>query len=151
MHAHKKPRTPQPPPPALRLRLQWRRGQWRLVKVIHLPSKTLVAADLPVSDKDAPPLHGVWFEAVDGEGRLILRRRVIEPLPVRAEKSIVNPDEFLIDLFMPDQPDIARVRLWANPDPFQPGLKNAGDQPSLLAAFELPDAQAGKDSHQAAR
>lgn len=137
------------PPPALRLRILWQRGQWWLVKVIHLPSKVLPAADLPISGKGALPLYGVWFDALDTQERILLRRRVIEPLPMRAEIAIIDPDEFLLDLLMPDAPEIARVRLLANPDPFQPGLKAVGDAPSLLAEFDIPRAPSGKGTDEA--
>lgn len=153
MTAEKKPRPPKaeaPPPPALRLRLEWRLGQWQLVKVIRLPSKALSAADLPLDEKEASPLRGVWFEAADRQDRLILRRRVIEPLPVTAEKALTYGDAFLLDLLMPAIPEIARVRLLANPDPFQPGFRGGEDRPVLLAAIEVPQAAGGKKSKEPA-
>jgi hypothetical protein len=149
LSAEKKTRTKQEqaPPPALRLRLQWRRGKWRLLKQIHLPSKALADTTLPQREKSPAPLQGLWFEALDRQGRVLQRRRILEPLPLYVDREVklgkmervaANPDEFFIDLLMPAVLEIAAVRLLANPNPFQPEVGGVTDKPTLLAVFELP-------------
>ncbi|TAH38568.1 MAG: hypothetical protein EYC70_04110 [Planctomycetota bacterium] len=133
------------PGPALRLRLRWRRGSWELVKQIRLPAKALSDAEL-LEPRQGQILQGVWYEAVTVEGEVLHRRRVLEALPVSSEvfgdkgevaRVASGPEEFLLDLLVPDDPRIASVRLLASPNPFQRLTRGAGLEVTELAKFRL--------------
>lgn len=99
------------PCPVLRVRIQIRKGEWEILKVIKIRSMTLnQPAELPATRKGYG-ISGFWVEAVDEKNRPLYRTVEANPF----EKSVeqfdsdgtpyrvdVAEDEFLLEVLIPD-------------------------------------------------
>lgn len=137
----------QEPGPVLRVRIERKKGNWRIVKRTRVPEMTIPASDdLPRPDR-GDRLAGFWFEAVDAKGNSLYRQVLREP-PRGVElfeddgtmsRVSVEIDKYSMDLLLPDLPEIEDVRLFLEePDriPERELAKRTG-VPQPIAVFRV--------------
>lgn len=114
------------PGPVIRLTLLWDGSDWRIKSEQRVDSMTLPAPDpLPGGENS----RGFWIETVDRDGRV--RHREVMPDPLAGmeqfeEGGLVTrlthpPHEVLIEVLIPDLPELAEVHLISNPATLQSG------------------------------
>ena len=108
------------PAPVLRVTLRWDGKSWRIDRQQRVGSMTLPAPDaLPEGEKS----RGFWVEVVDRQGRVRHREVMADPLAGMEQfdeggvvsRLLHSPHNVLIEVLVPDVPDIAELHLVSNP------------------------------------
>ncbi|MCB0667234.1 MAG: hypothetical protein KDC80_15510 [Saprospiraceae bacterium] len=104
-----------------RLRLQWEKGDWKVIKETVIPRMTLPrSARLPQKN-----VSGFWYELIDKNGNLIYR--CCRPNPFEASHEFFESDgsmtrkekkveSFVLDILVPDQKSMAKLDFYSEID-----------------------------------
>ena len=152
----------QKPGPVLRIRVERKEGKWRVVKRIKVPEMTIPNSyDFPKLEKTGR-LTGFWFEAIDDQSSFLYRQILREP-PRGVELfeddgtisrvSVEPPDEYIIDLLLPDLPEMEEIQLFLeDPEqiPERDLYKKAGG-PQPIAVFSVRENDSPKQSQKEGR
>jgi hypothetical protein len=145
----------QQPGPVLRIRIGHRKNEWRVLKRIRIPEKVVPASNDPPRLGRSGRVAGFWFEAVDAQGKCLYRRVLREP-PRGVElfeddgtisRISAEPDEYSVDLLLPDLPEIENLRLFLEEPRLAPE-RELIEEPTLLRPVAVLPAREDDSSDQ---
>jgi hypothetical protein len=133
--------------PVLRVRITWKDGQWTLVKVVSVPEMTIPRTETVPEERQARRI-GMWFHAVDAKTKVIYRGTLPTPQPGieifdRSGRIRRVPTEcggHLMDILIPDLPEIVDVQLFWTPGPHCPeDIRRKMPKSGPVATFRVRD------------
>jgi hypothetical protein len=102
------------PGPVRRLQIRSRQGDYEIVSDVRVDEMTVPTSDELPAETSAAGVAGCWFEVRDGDGRVLYRQRLSDPIGGGDElfersgvirRVDVVHDETTFELLVPDTPD----------------------------------------------
>lgn len=113
------------PCPVRRISVAWRDGEWSVESEVRVESMTLPkSAELP-RDTEQRGVTGVWYEAVDANGRALYRQLMEDPFlgmevfdrDGKIKRVMMEHPQTSMEILVPDVPEVEEVQIYSSTMP----------------------------------
>jgi hypothetical protein len=119
------------PCPVRRISIAWRDGEWSVENEVRVESMTLPKSDELPEDRRQHGVTGVWYEAVDANGRALYRQSIEDPFlgmevftrDGKMRRAMMEHPQTGMEILVPDVPEVVDVQIYSSTLPSTPERK----------------------------